>query len=201
MNQNVTLELKPENESSSKLFSARQLLHKYALKLGISSDDVAPLRKPKPSPSVSTTSSSQKSFDPFKAHSFNVQAASVGAPNPNGVTPDGSTYMSNTERELDKLNKRAKQLETEFKKKPLERDWVAFLPGQQPQQQDQNSGDLQTSGSSRGDGALLAQRMKRMEEERKKREEGGFTTKAMRKCCAICRDMKKVVFVVRVIEI
>ena len=109
--------------------------------------------------------------------------------------------MSNTERELDKLNKRAKQLETEFKKKPLERDWVAFLPGQQPQQQDQNSGDLQTSGSSRGDGALLAQRMKRMEEERKKREEGGFTTKAMRKCCAICRDMKKVVFVVRVIEI
>ena len=43
-----------------------------------------------------------------------------------------------------------------------------------------NSAATSSTSAQPSDGALLAQRMKRLEQERKEREEGGFTTKAMR---------------------
>jgi len=73
-------------------------------------------------------------------------------------------------------------MELDMQRKPLDREWAAFLPGQTAHQPTvaATSDEGIDRGKSKGDGALLAQRMKRMNEERKKREEGGFTTKAMR---------------------
>ena len=173
-NNNIVLELKPENESDTKLFAARQLLHKYANDLQIPTKDIPPLRPP------SKPQNNRISFDPFKSHSFNAQ---VSTSKESMASSSSNGKISETERKLQALNERAKRLEEDIQNKTLDRCWQAFLPGQLKSQQNVDTAlisDEHTSDKMKGDGALLARRMKQIEEERKKRE-AGFTTKAMRK--------------------
>jgi hypothetical protein len=126
-----------------------------------------------------TTKSSNLTFDPFRSSSFNVQAAAVGAPNPNSIVPDGSSAKSTstTEKKLDMLKQKQIQLEQTFQSLQ-DRNIVAYLPGDVGPIVTVNSpGDVILD--SKGDGALIASQLKkRMEDKRK--EDTGFTTKAMR---------------------
>lgn len=147
-----------------------------------------------------------QSFDPFKSHSYNTQAAAVGA-NPNAIIPDdadmanvnananananSSSRKSTTERKLELMQEKQKSLEDQLQPSKYlsldERNIVAYLPGQVGPIVSLNDGGDTGSGSTstkfkstKGDGSLIANQIKRKMEERKKREEGGFTTKAMR---------------------
>jgi len=139
------------------------------------------------------------SFDPFKSHSYNTQAAAVGA-NPNAIIPDDATMSnsgsrkSTTERKLELMQEKQKSLEDQLQPSKYltldERNIVAYLPGQVGPIVSLNgtgAGDTVTvtatatgTKSTKGDGSLIANQIKRKMEERKKREEGGFSTKAMR---------------------
>lgn len=110
-------------------------------------------------------------FDIYKGHSYNIQSAAVGAPD-----PYGDKGMSTTERQLQNLQSKKEKLEREMQSIG-DRGLVAYNAGETPQIAASAGGD---GGEGKSDGSLLAARMKRMEDERKKREEGGFTTKAMR---------------------
>jgi len=207
------IELREEKESTEQLVEARKLLaHKAVTVLGVSGNDIPAFRDPPPrveltssaAAAAAATSSSRsggnttgttssKTFDPYKSHSYNAQAAAVGAPNPNSVLPTedptaagGDNYVSRTERELNALKNKQERLERKMQKLgPGGRALAAFLPGSVgavSTLRDASVGSTSSGadGGGRGDGSLLAARMKRMEEERKKREEGGFTTRAMR---------------------
>jgi hypothetical protein len=127
--------------------------------------------------SSSLTLNSNSSFDPFKSSSFNIQAAAVGAPNPNSIIPDGSSAKSTTEKKLDMLRQKQMQLEQTFQSLQ-DRNIVAYLPG--------DVGSIVTINSpddvildSKGDSALIASQLKKKMEDKRK-DDNGFTTKAMR---------------------
>lgn len=190
INANSTLELLPANESPKRLLEARQLLQRRAVEVGVSKDDLPTIRPiPKtiaPSHNTTNNTSSTGSFNIYRTHAHNTQAASLGANNTSGVGggigPDGTVYVSKIQRELDSLNKKQEMMEKKMKNKPLDRNWTAYRPGEQQSSSSSTTSTADSFGeSTRGDGALIAQRAQRMEMERKKREEGGFTTKAMRK--------------------
>lgn len=116
------------------------------------------------------------SFDPFKSQSFNIQAATVGAPNPNSIAPDGG--KSSTDRKLEILQQKQKRLEESIQTL-TDREISAFLPYETgPIVSLSSPGD--SILDAKGDGALLAAAAKKKIEERKKQAEGGFTTKSMR---------------------
>jgi hypothetical protein len=172
------LELISKNESRETLLRGRDILTQSAVSdLGMSEEELPappntkspPMEVHKPISSSTTTISG--GFDIYKGHSYNIQSAAVGAPD-----PYGDKGMSTTERQLQNLQSKKEKLEREMQTIG-DRGLVAYNAGEIPQIASSMGGD---GGEGKSDGSLLAARMKRMEDERKKREEGGFTTKAMR---------------------
>ncbi len=192
-----TLEMTPENESRDTLLYARSVLVQSAVRdLNFDNDDLPPVPKspeslPKstfvapPAPTAATTTSSNRGqpstgFNIYKGHSYNVQSAAMGAPD-----PYLNAGLSNTERQLQQLQSKRDRIEREMQSDvQMDRGLVAYKAGSGPtgiiSSSSTSTEEGGTTGGGRGDSSLLAARMKRMEEERKKREEGGFTTKAMR---------------------
>jgi hypothetical protein len=134
--------------------------------LNMSADDLPKYNKP---PAVSTTAIE---FNPYKSNRHNA----TGQPQ----QPDA--YESTTETKLKQLQSRQERLEAQLQGRQLQnRELVALRPNEEQQQQQvHNITTTTTTSDLPSDGALLAQRLKRLEQERKEREEGGFTTKAMR---------------------
>lgn len=166
------LVLTDEKESTSYLVKARRLLMQTAIQdLQVKADD---LPKYKPPPASISTTTTAAGFNPYQRHRYNA----AGQPQ----QPD--SYQSTTETRLRQLQSRQERLEAQMQGEQLtDRELVALRPNQQSNAAILSSTTTTiTSGPS--DGALLAQRMQKLEKERKEREEGGFTTKAM-------RDLKK----------
>jgi hypothetical protein len=128
------------------------------------------------SSSMKSSTTSSPGFDVYRAHSYNVQSAVVGAPDPYS---DGT--MSKTERQLRDLQSRKERMEREMQSTAIaaDRGLVAYRAGEVASVASTiDGGEGEFGGKS--DSSLLAARMKRMDDERKRREEGGFTTRAMR---------------------
>ena len=189
-----TLEMTPENESRDMLLRARKVLvHSAVRDLNIDEDDLPPVPKlpeslPKstfvaPSSAAATSSNRHPSgFNIYKGHSYNIQSAAMGAPD-----PYMNAGVSNTERQLQQLQSKRDRIEREMQSNiQMDRGLVAYKAGDGPAgiiSSTSNTAAAAAGGGGaegRGDSSLIAGRMKRLEEERKKREEGGFTTKAMR---------------------
>jgi hypothetical protein len=191
-----TLVLPIRNESREMLLRGRTALIVSAVRdLGMDANDLPPSppecppSSPPPTtaiPSSGTTPGSDRprgpipvsssGFDIYRTHSYNVQSAVVGAPNP---YTDGA--MSTTERQLRDLQTKKERMEREMQSIAMsaDRGLVAYHAGEvAPIASAINGGEGGVGGKS--DSSLLAARMKRMEEDRKKREDGGFTTRAMR---------------------
>jgi hypothetical protein len=127
---------------------------------------------------TTTTTSSSPGFDVYKTHSYNVQSAAAGAPD-----PYSDRAMSTTERQLRDLQSRKDRMEREMQSTiGADRGVVAYRAGEAAPIATAACGDGGDGGGGGGksDSSLLAARMKRIEDERRKREEGGFTTRAMR---------------------
>jgi len=189
-----TLEMTSENESRDTLLHARKVLVQSAVNdLSIDKDDLPPVPKapgalPKstftaptaPAATSSNRQSSSSGFNIYKGHSYNVQSAAMGAPD-----PYMDAGLSNTERQLQQLQSKKDRIERQIQSDvKMDRGLVAYKAGSGPtgiiSSNTASSEGGGTTGGGRGDSSLIAARMKRLEEERKKREEGGFTTKAMR---------------------
>ena len=186
------LELTPEHESREILLQARAVLIQSAIvDLGTDENDLPPAPKLSPAPSTlaaplvnsssrQAAADSTSGFNVYKTHSYNIQSAALGAPDPYGT---GST-MSITERQLKDLESKKEKLEREMQANiEKDRGLVAYRDGSGPVRMDAAtpaSSATAASGEGKSDSSLVAARMKRIEEERRKREEGGFTTKAMR---------------------
>ena len=194
-----TLEMTPENESRDMLLRARKVLvHSAVRDLNIDEDDLPSVPKspeslPKstfvaPSSAAAATSATSSNRQPsgfniYKGHSYNIQSAAMGAPD-----PYMNTGVSNTERQLQQLQSKRDRIEREMQSNiQMDRGLVAYAAGDGPTgiiSSTSNTAAAAAGGGggfeARGDSSLIAGRMKRLEEERKKREEGGFTTKAMR---------------------
>ena len=189
------LEMTPENESRDILLRARKVLvHSAVRDLNIDEDNLPPVPKyPESLPhstfaaplvatssaTSATTSNRQASseFNIYKGHSYNVQSAAIGAPD-----PYMNAGLSNTELQLLQLQSKRDRIEREMQSDvTMDRGLVAYKAGSGPTGiAASNSTSERGAAGGKGDASLIAGRMKRMEEERKKREEGGFTTKAMR---------------------
>lgn len=114
----------------------------------------------------------------YKTHSYNIQSAAVGAPDP---YDDAASSVSATERKLQHLQSKKDKMELEMHSKiETDRGLVAYRAGSGPSVVEATSVAPAGSGGGKSDSSLVAARMKRMADERKKREEGGFTTQAMR---------------------
>jgi hypothetical protein len=177
------LELVPSKESLTDLQAARRLLVERAVRVLEMDTKDLPKAKPPRTATATTSSSSSSSFDPYKTHNFNAQAAALGAPNP--LT--GDREPSRTESQLQALKSKQERLERKLHTHLIEREWVATRPGAvvPPPLTAAAATSNNSGGGGSGDGSLLAAQMKRRQEERKKREEGGFTTQAMRTLFAI----------------
>ena len=166
------LVLTEENESTSHLVKARRLLMQTAIQdLQMSAEDLPRYKPPPPAISLSSSQNASSSgFNPYQRHRYNA----AGQPQ----QPD--SYESKTETRLRQLQSRQERLEKQLQGEgPTDRELVALRPN--PQTSPIASVANPTASSDGpSDGALLAQRMQRLEQERKEREEGGFTTKAMR---------------------
>lgn len=185
------LELAPEHESRETLLLARTVLIQSAVKdLGIEGGTLPPAPpKSLPSPTIPATdhslvtsrlADSTSGFNVYKTHSYNIQSAALGAPDPYSNVATGAT-ISITERQLNELQSKKEKLEREMQSNiESNRGLVAYRDGGIPIRNDAALGSTAASGEGKSDSSLVAARMKRMEEERRKREEGGFTTKAMR---------------------
>ena len=180
--QSETIVLRPENEDQNLLESARRDLNRIlTTDLKVPPNEIPPMpRLRQQVKSINSRSApSAIAFDPFKSHSFNTQAAAVGAPNPNSINPDGTRGKSSTERKLDALIQKQQKLEQSIQTLD-DRCIKAFLPGETgPIVSLRSPGGLDI-GEGKSDSALIASQMMKKMEERKKKEEGGFTTKSMR---------------------
>jgi hypothetical protein len=186
-----TLELTPEHESRETLLLARAVLVKSAVAdfdMEEGTLSLAPKLSPAPpvpgsSPPLvnSALTDTTDGFNVYKTHSYNIQSAAFGAPDPYSNVATGTT-MSTTERQLKDLESKKKKLEREIQSNIVSnRGLVAYRDGSGPIRiDDPATGSTAAIGEGKSDASLVAARMKRMEEERRKREEGGFTTKAMR---------------------
>ena len=190
--------LHPENEDTSRLIATRHLMAQKAVEvLGMDERDLPTYRGP-PKPVVlvggdagaggnrggNSNTAATTTFDPYKTHSYNAQAAASGAADPHAI---GGGGISRTEKELRALQSKQERLERKLQKLgPGGRGLAAFRPGSVgsisvvSSPPDDDGSGAGSAGGGKSDGSLLAARMKRLEEERRKREEGGFTTKAMR---------------------
>lgn len=157
-----------ENESTSLLEKARRLLMTTAIhELHMNPDDL-PKYKPPPPPvsDSSAASAAPVRFNPYQGHRHNTT----------GQPQQPESYVSPTETKLRQLKAKQDRLEAQLQGNALQdRELVALRPQQQA-----GSAGVSIETPPTTDGALLAQRMQRLEKERILREEGGFTTKAMR---------------------
>ncbi len=179
-----TLELTPEHESRETLLLARAVLVNSAVvDFGMEEGALSPAPKFSPAPPAPASSPPlvNSGFNVYKTHSYNIQSAALGAPDPYSDVATGTT-MSTTERQLKDLEFKKKKLEHEMQSNIVSnRGLVAFRDGSGPIRiDDPVTGSTTAVGEGKSDSSLVAARMKRIEEERRKREEGGFTTKAMR---------------------
>ena len=197
--------LPPNNEDAARLISMRHLLAQKAVQVvGMEEQDLPRYKgPPRPVALVGGDSSSSSAgtgggnrgnstttFDPYKTHSYNAQAAASGAADPHAIGGgNGGNGISRTEKELHALKSKQERLERKLQKLgPGGRALAAFRPGSvgnisvvsSPSDDHGGGAGAGGAGGGKSDGSLLAARMKRLEEERRKREEGGFTTKAMR---------------------
>jgi len=175
---NEMLVLRPENEDRGLLVEVRGQLSEILMK-ELDAEKIPSMPSVKPIPTASASNEKNHvAFDPFRSHSYNVQAAAAGAPNPNSVIPDGSSGKSSTERKLEILQQKQQKLEQSIQSLG-DRGIMAFLPGETGSIVALNSpGD--SILDSKGDSSLLAGLAKNKMDERKKRDEGGFQTKSMR---------------------
>jgi len=169
--------LEAQDESQSTLEKARQELHQAATDLGISITELPQITIPTRQTTAARPQPPPLDFDVYRGQMFSIAAAAVGA-DPTTVAPDGNSYVSKIDRELNTLTAKTKQLEEEMQSKKMDREIVALLPVQSVS--DESLLALDEGLSVKGDGALLSARVKRMVEETQKRESVGFTTKAMR---------------------
>jgi hypothetical protein len=177
------LELTPEHESREISIQARAILIQSAIvDLGMDEGELPPAPKftaPAAPHANSSAADATSGFNVYKTHSYNIQSAALGAPDPYST----GTAMSITERQLKDLESKKEKMEREMQS-TIEKDrgLVAYRDGSGPVRMDAApaSATAASSGEGKSDSSLVAARMKRMEEERRKREEGGFTTKAMR---------------------
>ena len=190
--------LPPDNEDAAQLISMRHLLAQKAVQVvGMEEQDLPRYKgPPKPVALVGGDSSSLSSgagggnrgnstttFDPYKTHSYNAQAAAAGAADPHAIGGGGNGGICRTEKELHALQSKQERLERKLQKLgPGGRALAAFRPGSvgnisvvssPPDDHGGGGGDIGGAGGGKSDGSLLAARMKRLEEERRKREEGG----------------------------
>jgi hypothetical protein len=182
------------NQQLERLISARHLLALRAVQaLGMDERDLPAYKGPPPKNAAAADAADAAAFDPYRTHSYNVQAAAAAA----GGAAGGGEGISRTEKELHALKSKQERLERRLQKLgPGGRALAAFRPGGTGGTggtggggSSSSSGSVAASlapddhpgtGTARGDGSLLASRMKRLEDERRQREEGGFTTRAMR---------------------
>lgn len=186
-----TIVLLPSNENQHHIQSARNVIAKVLVEqLNIPPGEIPTPPSMKQQAVKKAAPNAVLPFDPYKAHAYNTQSAANGVPNPNSVIPGKrQDEKSTTERQLEILQKKQKELEQNMQSKLHDRNIIAVLPGvvQGPivtlqSSNNNNSGDggFLSTTTTKGDSSLIAIQMKKREEERKKREEGGFTTKAMR---------------------
>jgi len=179
------LELTPEHESREISIQARAILIQSAIvDLGMDEGELPPAPKftaPAAPHANSSAADATSGFNVYKTHSYNIQSAALGAPDPYSDASTGAT-LSITERQLNELQSKKDRLEREMQSNiETDRGLVAYRDGSGPIRIGTASGSTAAaSGEGKSDSSLVAARMKRMEEERRKREEGGFTTKAMR---------------------
>lgn len=190
------LELTTENEETETLLRGRHALIQSAVK-DFDMDEgnfppvpkvAPPLVPPAASSSIAAAAAqgsnsretgSTAEFNVYKAHSYNIQSAAMGAPDP--YSDAAGAAMSITERQLQDLKAKKDKLERDIQSNiEMDRGLVACREGSSPILLEAAPASGATSGVGKSDSSLIAARMKRMEEERRKREEGGFTTKAMR---------------------
>mmetsp|Transcript_14460 Transcript_14460/g.21899 ORF Transcript_14460/g.21899 Transcript_14460/m.21899 type:complete len:811 (+) Transcript_14460:1-2433(+) len=183
-----TIVLLPRNENKTQIQSVRDAITRVLveqLNVPMGEIPVAPSVLQQQRQQQQPVKASSVPFDPFKAHSFNTQSAASGVPDPNSIIPGKrKEEKSTTERQLEILQEKQKNLEQTMQSKLRDRNIVAVMPGivQGPivTLPSSSESDFTSTTTTRGDSSLIALQMKRREEERKKREEGGFTTKAMR---------------------
>lgn len=177
--------LLPHDESIETLISARELARNKCLKeLSMTAKEFPPLPSPPTTGLQQQQRQQQPSFDPYKPFNYNTQAAMHGVNATSlpsqALSSSDTTYISPTQKSLDFLTAKAKHYEKSLDAKPFDRELTAHSPATSTEATShQEVREMQSSGG-KGDGALLALRMKKMEEERKQRENAGFTTKAMR---------------------
>jgi len=191
----IVLEMGTEDMDA--IASLRTLLSQTLRKdLGVARGDLPrppPPQRVAPSTTGSTHPTVARPFDPFKSHSYNAQAAALGAPNPTSIRPDGSSSKrSDTEVRLEELEGRRRKMERDVQRGGgngtmalSDRGIVACLPGDSSfiignEGGPPTSSSSSTGGRTSGDSSLLARQLTRKAEERKQREDGGFTTHAMR---------------------
>lgn len=180
--------LASEKENPDLLSNTRhQIVDILTNELGVPVKDIPQLK-------CSTQSSSgmtgiQRQFDPFKSHAFNTQAAAIGASDPSSNIPDDIPRESigKTEKQLDQLKKRERQIEKKIQSEFRDRQLVAMLPHTVTDLTNSTKSsskhyDQEEGISTRGDSSLLAAQLKKRADERRRKEEGvdGFKTKNMR---------------------
>jgi len=96
------------------------------------------------------------------------------------LSSSSDAYVSPTQSQLDFLTAKKQNIEKSLDAKPFDRELTAYSPTTSAEATSQQEVPEMRSAGGKGDGALIAQRMKKLDEERKQRENAGFTTKAMR---------------------
>lgn len=178
------LVLLPHNESVESLLSARELARNKCIKeLNMTAKEFPPIPSPPNAGLQQRERQQQSSFDPYRAYNYNTQAAMHGVNATSlpsqALSSSSDTYISPTQSQLDYLTNKKKNIEKSLDAKPFDRELTAYSPASSIDVSPQQMQEMQPSGG-KGDGALIAQRMKKIDEERKQRENAGFTTKAMR---------------------
>lgn len=176
--------LASEKENVNLISNTRQqLVDILTNDLGVSAKDIPQLKS-----SIQSncgTDGIQRPFDPFKSHAFNTQAAAMGASDPSSNLPNDIPIESigKTEKQLEQLINKEKQIQQKFQSEFTDRQLVAMLPHKVTDLTNSSSSPYsQEVMSARSDGSLLAAQMKKREDERRRKEEGldGFKTKSMR---------------------
>jgi len=180
------LVLLPHHESVESLISARELARNKCLKeLSMTAKEFPPL----PSPPTTGLQQQQRqqqpsSFDPYRPFNYNTQAAMHGVNATSlpsqALSSSSDAYVSPTQSQLDFLTAKKQNIEKSLDAKPFDRELTAYSPTTSVEATSQQEVPEMRSAGGKGDGALIAQRMKKLDEERKQRENAGFTTKAMR---------------------
>lgn len=189
-----------ENENQKHIIQARRLLMMRCIQDLKCKMEELPTYKPPPAPIVLTTSSEKPNqlptststarnndafvFNPYVGQRYDALSAGTGL----SLGPDPN-YVSKTEMELQKLQEKQKQLESDTKKEQ-QRQWSAYRPDETisfasnnpTSSNDTDNMDKRATTSS--DNTLLMEKLQKQNEESKQRQNGGFTTKAM-------RDLKK----------